>query len=190
MEALNDPVCYVFWNAAESLGILRPPEAVEALITAAADGSLERANSNAIGALGNFNDERSAQFLLEILEGGGYCASTAAYALAKRGDVRAIKPMVNSLISKAEDSRATWHVLSEFEVAGYAELEPLMNHADVKIRTRAENCIGSLAHHAKDRKIRRKAYELLQSRLETEPDAMLRESIEISIKISASKNLR
>jgi len=59
-----------------------------------------------------------------------------------------------------------------------------MTHADVEIRTRAESCIGSLAHHAKDRIIRRKAFELLQQCLTTETNKGLRESIELSIKIS------
>ena len=189
IAALNDPECYVRWRAACSLELLHPPEALEALISAAAEGEFGKANDNAIGALAAYNDERSAQLLLKILETGGYCAGTAGYALAKRGDVRAIKPMLDSLTSKAEDSRATWHMLTEFERAGYAVLEPLMAHADVQIRKRAQKCIGSLAHHAKDRNIRRKAFELLQRCLTTETDEQLRQSIEISIEISAKKNL-
>jgi hypothetical protein len=138
--------------------------------------------------LGAYNDERSAQVLLKILEAGGYYVGVAGYALAKRGDARAIKPMLNSLVSKAEGSRATWHTLTEFEGAGYAVLEPLMAHADVEIRKRTEKCMGSLAHHAKDRIIRRKAFDLLQRCLITETDEELRQSIEIDIKISAKKN--
>ena len=187
--ALNDPEWYVRWHAASSLGLLHPPEALEALITAAADGEYGNANDNAIGALGAYNDERSAQLLLKILETGGYYAGVAGYALARRGDARAIKTMVNSLVSKTKDSRATWHTLTEFEGAGYEVLEPLMAHADVEIRQRVEKCIGSLAHHAKDKIIRRKAFELLQRCLSTETDQELRQSIEISIKISAKKNL-
>jgi HEAT repeats/SMI1 / KNR4 family (SUKH-1) len=190
IAALNDPECYVRWHAACSLKLLHPPEALEALITAAADGEFGKANDNAIGALAAYNDERSAQLLLKILETGDYYAGVAGHALAKRGDARAIKPMVDSLVSKAEDSRATWHTLTEFEGAGYDVLEPLMIHTDVEIRNRAERCIGSLAHHAKDRIIRRKAFELLERCLETETDAELRKSIEISIQISAKKNLK
>jgi HEAT repeat protein len=189
IAALNDPECYVRWHAASSLGLLHPPEALEALITAAADGVFGKANDNAIGALAAYNDERSAQLLLKILETGGYYAGVAGYALAKRGDARAIKPMLDSLVSKAEDSRAIWHTLTEFEGAGYEVLEPLMAHPDVVIRKRVEACIGSLAHHAKNRIIRRKAFELLQRHLTTETDKELRQSIEISIKISAKKNL-
>jgi HEAT repeat protein len=187
--ALNDPECYVRWHAACSLGLLHPPEALEALITAAAGGEFGKANDNAIGALAAYNDERSAQVLLRILETGGFYAGDAGYALAKRGDKRAIKPMLDSLVSKAKDSRATWHTLTEFEGAGYHVLESFMAHADVEIRARAEKCIGSLAHHAKDRIIRRKAFELLQRCLVTETDDNLHQSIEISIKISAKKNL-
>jgi hypothetical protein len=189
IEALNDPEWYVRWHAASSLELLHPPEALEALITAAADGEFGKANDNAIAALGAYNDERSAQLLLKILETGGYYAGVAGYALAKRKDARAIKPMMASILSKAEDSRATWHTLTEFEGAGYEMLEPLMSHVDVEIRKRAEKCVGSLAHHAKDRIIRRKAFGLLQQCLTTETDGELRQSIEISIKISVKKNL-
>ena len=189
IESLNDPIPEVTWHAASSLGDLHLPEALEALIAAAADGVSDRANSSAVHALGAYNDERSAQVLLKILEAGGHCAGVAGYALAKRKDTRAIKQMLDSLVSKAEDSRATWHTLTEFEGAGYDVLEPLMAHADVEIRGRAEKCIGSLAHHAKDKIIRRKAFELLQRCLTTETDGELRQSIEISIKISAKKNL-
>ena len=90
------------WHAASSLGLLHPPEALEALITAAADGEFGKANDNAIGALGAYNDERSAQLLLKILENGGYYAGVAGYALAKRGDARAIKPMLLLLFQKTK----------------------------------------------------------------------------------------
>jgi HEAT repeat protein len=189
IEALNDPMPEVRWHAASSLGLLRPPEALEALITAAADGVYGQANDSAIGALATYNDERSAQLLLKILEARGYYAGVAGYALAKRGDARAIKPMLDSLVSKNKDARATWHTLTEFEGAGYEVLEPLMAHADVEVRGRAANCIGDLAYLAKDRIIRRKAFELLQRHLTTETDEELRQTIEISIKISAKKNL-
>ena len=188
IAALNDPECYVRWHAASSLGLLHPPEALEALISAAADGEFGKANDNAIGALGAYNDERSAQQLLKILETGGYYAGVAGYALAKRGDARAIKPMLDSLISKAEGSRATWHTLTEFQGPGYEVLEPLMALPDIEIRKRAERCICSLAHHAKDKSIRRKAFELLKQRLESETDAELRKALEISIQICAKKN--
>ncbi|HVU27346.1 MAG TPA: HEAT repeat domain-containing protein [Verrucomicrobiae bacterium] len=185
--ALNDSSWYVRWHAADSLGVLRPPEALEALIKAA-DGSLDGVNTNAIHALRSFSDERSAQFLLKMLEGGDSHASQAGYVLSLRGDVRAIQPMVQSLISKAEGSRATWGNLNEFGDAGYIVLEPLMNHADVEIRKRAEPCICSLAHHAKDKSVRRKAFELLKQRLESETDVELRKKLEISIQICREKN--
>lgn len=187
IEALNDPVPEVRWHSGSALGLLHPPEALEALITASADGEAGKANDNAIAALGAYNDERTAQLLLKILEGGGLYAGVAGYALAKRRDARAIKPLLDSLVSKAQGS--SWHTLTAFEGAGYEVLEPLMTHADVAVRGRAEKCIGSLAHHAKDRIIRRKAFELLQRCLTTETDAELRRSIEIQIKISAKKNL-
>ena len=219
IEALNDPTPEVTWHAASSLELLHPPEALEALMAEAAEGlrppdpdaisELEKnkdpyaqalleqmkrggfgANTSAVGALAAYDDEPSAQLLLKLLEGGGYCAGVAAHALVKRKDTRAIKPMFDSLLSKAKNKNETWHTLTEFEGASYDLLEPLTGHADVEIRGRVEKCIGSLAHHAKDRVIRRKAYELLQRCLETETDAELRSALEISIQISAKKNLK
>ncbi len=189
IESLNDPMPEVRWHAASSLEILHPPEALEALITAAADGVYGQANTNAIAALAAYRDERSAQLLLKILEAGDHCAGVAGYALAKRRDARAIKPMLDSLLSKAGGPCETWHILTEFEATGYDLLEPLMAHADVEIRGRVERCIGSLAFLAKDRIIRRKAFELLQRCVKTETNEELRHHIEISIQISAKKNL-
>jgi len=189
VQALNDPIPEVYWHAASSLGDLHPPEALEALMTAAVEGESGKGNSSAIHALGAYKDERSAQLLLKILESGGSHAGIAGHALAKRKDTRVIKPLLDSLVSKAEGSRANWHTLTEFEQPCYELLEPLMAHADVEIRKRAEDCIGSLAHHAKDRSIRRKAFELLQRCLTTETDEELRQSIKTSIEISEKRNL-
>lgn len=218
IEALNDPVPEVTWHAASSLELLHPPEALEALMAEAAEGlraadpdaisKLEKnkdpyaqavlehmkrggfgANTSAVGALAAYDDERSAQLLLKLLEGGGYCAGVAAHALVKRKDARAIKPMFDSLVSKAKNKHETWHTLTEFEAAGYDLIEPLMAHGDVEIRGRAERCIGNLAFGAKDRIIRRKAFELLQRCVKTETNEELRRQIEVSIQISAKKNL-
>jgi hypothetical protein len=195
VEALNDPEWRVRWNAADSLSILRPPEALEALINAA-DGSLDGVNTNAIGALAGYTDERSAQFLLKILEGGGYNASTASYALHKRGDVRAIKHLLHFLTSVEPEDQRIQHIgdiagrlIYHFEDAGYDALEPLMSHPNRKIRSRAHRDICDLAFCPADKTLRRKAYELLKRCLETETDEELRKSIEISIEISAKKNL-
>jgi HEAT repeat protein len=196
MEALNDPVWRVRWNVADSLGILRPPEALEALIKAA-DGSLDGVNTNAIGALAGYTDERSAQFLLKILAGGGHNASTASYALYKRGDIRAIKHLLHFLTSVESEDQRIQHIgdiagrlIYHFEDAGYNALEPLMSHPNRKIRGRAQLGICDLAFCPADKTLRRKAYELLKRCLETETDAELRKSIEISIQISAKKNLK
>jgi hypothetical protein len=202
IDSLNDPVPEVRWHAASSLGLLHPPEALEALITAAADGEVGNANDSAIGALAAYSDERSAQLLLKILESGGFYAGVAGHALASRKDARAIKPMLDSLVSKAKEPRLakspdeiiaqgspTWHILTEFEGVGYEVLEPFVAHADVEIRGRALGCIGQLASLAKDRSIRRKAFELLQRCLTAETDAQRRQYMEIQINIAAKKNL-
>ena len=194
--ALSDPIWRVRWNAADSLGILRPPEALEALIKAA-NGSLDGVNTNAIGALAGYTDERSAQFLLNILESGDYNASTASYALRKRGDARAIKHLLHFLTAVESEDERIQHIgniagrlIADFGDAGYDALESLMGHSDRKIRGRAERGISDLAYCPSDKILRRKAYELLQRCLKVETDAGLRESIEASIEISTKKNLK
>jgi len=218
IESLNDPMPEVRWHAASSLGILHSPQALGALMAEAAEGLREPdpdaisdlennkdphaqailehmkrggwgSNTSAVAALAAYNDEPSAQLLLKLLEDGGYCAGVAAHALVKRKDTRAIKPLFDSLLSKAKNKNETWHTLTEFEGASYDLLEPLAAHSDVEIRGRVRSCMGHLAYGAKDRIIRRKAFELLQRCLQTETDAELRQSLEISIKISAKKNL-
>ena len=190
LDALkNDPEKEVRWRVADSLGYLAPPEAVEALITAVDDPLV---NSTAIHALGGFNDERSAQFLLKILESGGFYAGTAAFTLAKRGDVRAIKHLLCFLMSAESKHKHIGEIagrmIYEFQEPGYVALEPLMSHSSLEIRKRAYRGVGDLAYCAKDKSVRRKAFELLKLRLEAETDPQLRGWIGTSIEISAKKN--
>jgi HEAT repeat protein len=195
VEAMKtDPIWRVRWNAADVLGSLRPPEALEALIVAA-DGSSDGVNVNAIGALANYNDERSGQLLLKILEGCDYNASTAAGALAKRGDVRAIKHLKNFLTDTASGNARVQHIgdiagrlICQFGEAGYAVLEPLMSNPDIKVRWRAEQGVSDLAYCSTTKSLRGKAYKLLQKCFETETDAKLKKAIEVSIQICAKKN--
>lgn len=190
----NDPAKEVRWRAADSLGYLGAPETVEALIAAIDDPLV---NTTAIHALAGFKDERSAQCLLKILEEGGIYATSAIHPLAKRGDVRAIKPLTNFLTATASKDPRVQHIgdiagrlIAQFEDAGYLALEPLMIHPDFKVRGRAERGISDIAFCAKEKSVRRKAYELLQRCLETETDAGLREGNETSIKVTAKKNLK
>jgi len=215
--ALNDPVNYVFWNAAVALGNLCPPEALDALIEAAADGVFGRANDNAISALGGYRDERSAQLLLKILERGGFLASDAARALARRGDVRAIEHLIHFLLlppanehlggqarrtiddqlklylsddkgaNTEQISQYAGKTISEFGEAGFAAIEPLMSHPNVTIRGRALGGISRFACCSFDKALRGKAHDLLKRCLETETDGGLRKHIKVSIENSARK---
>jgi hypothetical protein len=190
----NDPAKEVRWRAADSLGYLGALETVEALIAAIDDPLV---NTTAIHALAGFKDERSAQCLLKILEEGGMYATSATHPLAKRGDVRAIKHLVYFVTATASENPRVQHIgdiagrlIAQFEDAGYLALEPLMIHPDIKVRGRAERGISDIAFCAKEKSVRRKAYELLQRCLETETDAGLREGLETSIKVTAKKNLK
>jgi len=188
----NDPVKEVRWRAADSLGTLAPPEAVEPLITAIDDPLV---NSTAIHALKKFSDERSAHCLLKILKDCSYFAATAAGVLADRQDARALKPLLHFLLSTSSEEPRVQHIgqiagrmIANFQEDGFAALEPLMTHSDLAVRQRAYVGIGDLAYMAKDKVTRRKAFELLQRCVATEPNEELRGCMNTSIEISAKKN--
>lgn len=188
----SDPEEQVRWAAVDSLGRLAAPETVEAIIAAVDDPLV---NSSAIHALAKFKDERSAQFLLKVLEEGGLYAATAVSPLSKRGESRAVIPLTRFLAGTAAVDRQhigdiAGRLLAQFGDAGYKALEPLMTHPDARIRKRAERGIADIAYLANEPLLRRKAYDLLQKSLETETDAELRRWIEVSIKISAKKNTK
>ncbi len=188
----NDPIREVRWAATDSLGYLREPDTIQALIAAAADPMV---NSTAIHALAGFNDERSAQFLLKTLEACGAHAFTASGVLAKRKDARAIPFLVRFLTDTASKNAEIQHIgdiagrgIAEFGEAGYAALEPLMKNPDRIVRFRAERGISDIAYCAKQKELRYKAFELLQRCFETEADDGLREEIGTSIEVSKWKN--
>lgn len=192
LDALkNDPSPDVRCKAAYSLGMLAPPEAVEALIAAMDD--LE-ASTWAIQALGKFKDERSAQYLLKTLEADGWHSSSAACVLTKRGDSRAIQPLVNSLLDTSPKdplhpplNRNAGMYLAEFQEHGLAALEPLATHSDRVVRLRAQSGISQLALIAKNKDTRRKALELFKRCAAAETDAQMRRQMEIWIQICEKK---
>jgi len=79
---------HVRCEAAEALGRLHATVEIEPLIAVAAEES--HVSSTAVETLGCFDDERSAGFLLKLVEDDGPSGGVAAYALARRKDLRGV----------------------------------------------------------------------------------------------------
>lgn len=175
-------------EAAEALGRLRAPEAVDALIAAIDDRGV---NTTAIHALSGFNDEKSAQHLLKMVEENGMYGTSAAHVLSVRRDDRTVPLLVKILMSKAPSDQHTGNIagrmIADFQNAGFLALEALVTHSDREVRGRSQLGMGDLAWGAKDKEVKIKARELLQRCLEAETDAELRRSLEISIEITSKK---
>jgi hypothetical protein len=187
----NDYDYHVRCEAAEMLGRMRVNEAIATLIVVTAETS--HVTGAAVQSLGNFNDEVSAQRLLKLLEEDGPFAGVAVYALAKRIDSRGLPVLVQRLVSKESRDQHTGNIagryIAQFEGPGYLALEPLIAHEDAEIRRRAIAGIFDLACVAKDKELKIQARRLLESRLETEPDAALRQHLEVSIAVACNKKL-
>lgn len=191
LDVLKNENARDLWaEAVTSLGKLRVPEAVEALIEKIPN---HRMGSTAIAELANFKDERSAQCLLELVERNDMMVGVAAHALAKRGDDRAVPHLVRILTSPEPLDQNTGNIagrfLAEFQEAGYAALEPLATHPEKEIRSRAQNGIGDLAYMAKSKAMRIKSRELLQNCLAHETDDLLRQFLTVSIEIAKKKSM-
>jgi len=92
---INDYDFHVRCEAAEALGRLKTPDAIEPLIEEASHYS--HVTGSAISALGNFNDEKSAQCLIELIRTNNISAGSAAHALAARKDSRGVNALIELL---------------------------------------------------------------------------------------------
>jgi len=166
----NDYDHHVRCEAAESLGKLRAPEAIVPLIAETAEYS--RVSGSAIHGLGYFNDERSAQRLVEIVEENGLSGCVAAHILAQRKDARGVKALVKLMLSKDPKDQHTGEIagryIAQFEEAGFAALEPLATHAEAATRQRVLLGISDLAIGSQNKGLRAKALKVLEQCLERE----------------------
>jgi HEAT repeat protein len=165
------------------LGKIHAQQAIEALIAVSMGDSYF--TSSAVQALGNFNDEVSAQRLLKMVEEDGPSGGVAAYALAKRNDSRAVRLLVEKLVSGHPADQHTGNIagriIADFQGPGLAALEPLATDADLEIRRRAIVGLGDMAFGAKEKSVKAKARQLLRKCLEIEKDPELRRQLEVEI---------
>jgi hypothetical protein len=190
LELLKDDYDYhVRCEAAETLGRMRVSEVIEPLIAVTAEESY--VTSSAVQALGNFNDEISAQRLLKLVEEDGSSAGVAVYALARRNDSRGVAPLVQKLISKNPRDQHTGNIagryIAQFEEPGYLALEPLVTHNDIEIRQRAILGISDIACLAKDKALKVRARGLLERCLERETDGRLHQWLTTCVAVACNK---
>lgn len=186
----NNHDFHVRCDAAESLGKLRAPEAIEPLIAQTVEYT--HVTDSAIRALGYFNDERSAQCLLKLVEANVLSVGVAAYALAARKDARGTKPLVDILLSKDPKDQHTGRIagryIAHFEEAGFSALEPLMASDDDEVRERAFLGISDVAMLSKSKELRRNACQLMEQCFAREKPGRLHRWMAISIELAGKKN--
>jgi hypothetical protein len=180
---------HVRCEAAEALGRLRASEAIGPLIAVATEQS--HVSSTAVEALGYFDDERSAECLLKLVEEDASSAGVAAFALARRKDSRGIAPLVQALVSKDPRDQHTGNIagrfIAHFEKPGFLALEPLVSHTDTEIRQRAILGIWDIACSAKDKELKSQARNLLEQCLARETDGRLQHWLVGCVEVACNK---
>lgn len=101
IEILQSENTWQAVRAAEALGKIRDPQAVEPLMLALEDSRVELQRA-AAQALGNIKDPRAVQVLMASLEKEERMAVEAAKALARIADQRAIEALATLLRKEAE----------------------------------------------------------------------------------------
>lgn len=181
----KDPDLHVRSEAAASLGKMRASEAIELLIAQIVEAS--EISDSAIAALGYFQDERSAQVLLELLH-SNLSAGVAAHALAARRDSRGAQALADLLISNDPNHQSTANIagglLAIFEEAGFEALAPLITSTNDEVRLQAFLGLDSLVHLSKARELSVKARKLMENCFEREGPGKLREWMKTSLGLS------
>ncbi|MFH0878771.1 MAG: HEAT repeat domain-containing protein [Lentisphaerota bacterium] len=144
IASLNDENTDVRSNAAEALGELKDPRAVEPLTQLLRDPSLSRA---AAWALGEIKDSRAVPSLIQSLgsENQGI-RENAASALSHIGAV-AVEPMMASLKTGSAEARQSgaWALGEIKDHRAMPLLMELLKDEDMLVRAKALEALGSIA---------------------------------------------
>ncbi len=158
LDTLEDPASGLRDRAAEALGKLKTPEAVEPLVRALQEPSDWRLLEYAAWALGEIGDPRAGDALLPLLEDGtGDVIDAARDALVKLGDRRILPRLISDLFHAEEWVRyISARLLGEIgDETAIPRLEQLQaTHANV----RHELDVKRTAAEAVDRIRRRTQY--------------------------------
>jgi len=170
IAALEDKTSEVQESAAEALGALADPRAVEPLVAALAHAGIRSA---ALGALGDIGDPRAVDAVVNALtDEKGWVRVVAAEALGKIGDPRAVDPLVHTMTDAGEgvpraaaadalehlgwtpqdDLQRGWWLVSRGEWAaagelGTAAVEPLLvalGHGEPAVRRSVIRALGQI----------------------------------------------
>jgi HEAT repeat protein len=170
IAALEDKTSEVQESAAEALGALADPRAVEPLVAALAHAGIRSA---ALGALGDIGDPRAVDAVVNALtDENGWVRVVAAKALGKIGDPRAVDPLVHTMTDAGEgvpraaaadalehlgwtpqdDLQRGWWLVSRGQWAaagelGTAAVEPLLvalGHREPAVRRSVVKALGQI----------------------------------------------
>jgi len=128
----NDYDFHIRCDAAESLGKLRATEAIEPLIAE----TVHYSHVSGSAIRGCFNDERSAQCLIELIRTNNISAGVAVYALVARNDARGVGSLADLLASKDPKHQHTGRIAGRF-IAQFEEVcfRPIFLDGDGPERT-------------------------------------------------------
>ena len=150
IEALEDKERYVRYNAADALGKISDKRAVEPLIKALEDKDqyVREIAADALVKIGNGAVEPLIK-TLENKDKGGYVCYSAADALGKIGDKRAIEPLIKLLrIEKWEfNDPSRFHCVDHLVAIGKSAVEPLikaLEDEDEDVRYYAADALGKI----------------------------------------------
>ena len=181
---------HVRCESAEALGKLRAPEAIEPLMAETIEYS--HVTGSAIHGLRFFNDERSAQCLIDLIRANHMSAAAAAYVLAARRDRRGVQPLGDLLVSKKPEDqhlgRIAGRLIAQFERPGFEALEPLMASDDEEVRERAFLGISDVANLSKSKELRAEACALMEECFAREKPGRLHRWMATSIGIACKKD--
>lgn len=97
IQALSNESRWVKGGAADALGQIRDPRAVEPLLYVLSTDTDRWVRAEAAKALGKIGDPRAVEPLIHILPTDAHVGSSVAIALAEIGDKRAVEPLIRIL---------------------------------------------------------------------------------------------